>query len=753
MFLHAQKCNLKLKGVVIDEHTQEPLEFATIYIEELQTGATADSGGNFLVPGLCKGEYHIKLSHIGCNGTRFFLKLTKDTFLNLTLHHHSEFTNEVGVHQKRESRSSSISTTIEGEDIKDNGDKSLADIVEDIQGVSVLKTGTGVSKPVIHGLYGNRVSVVNNGIKQGGQQWGNDHAPEIDPFVAHHIAVVKGASALEYSSNALGGVILIESEDIPKEPHLHGAVHSIGQSNGRGITLNAQVEKYGKLVAWRVIGTMKKNGNFHTPDYYLTNTGKNEYDFAIQLEKEIRKWKNTLYYSYFNAEMGILRGSHIGNLTDLQLALKKDEPFFTEDKFSYSIAAPRQEVGHHLLKLESYKKLKNKNRIKLTYAFQLNTRKEFDIRRTGRSSLPALSMQKSTNIGKALYEIGLANRTFLSLGLVGELQNNVNNPETGILPLIPNYASAQPGGFFILKRNGKKLFSELGMRYDYKIFNVKSISKSLPRKIEQSSLEYRNVNVMAGANYEITKKMKLNASLGYVERAPEINELFSNGLHQGVSGIEEGDKSIKSEKSYKALLSYEVQLKNKVFFQALGYYQWINDFIYLQPQDSFRLTIRGAYPLYLYKQTDVAIYGSDFLLTYEPKNNLRFVFKYSMLKGENVKENLALINLPSNNMSLAVKYSIKDKKKWKNNNIKLGVRHVFAQDEELGEQDYVLPPDAYSLMDFNASSTFQFKKTNLKLGFEIENLLNENYKDYLDRQRYYAFSPGRNIKVKIGFIF
>ena len=753
ILLNAQNCNLSLKGVVLDEHTEQPLEFTNVYIEELERGAIADSNGSFSIYGLCKGEYHIKLSHIGCNGIRLFLNLTRDTFLNLTLHHHSEFTNEVGVHGKRENRSSSLSSTITKEDVADKGDKSLAEIVEDIQGVSVLKTGAGVSKPVIHGMYGNRVTVVNNGIRQGGQQWGNDHAPEIDPFVANHIAVVKGASALEYSSNALGGVVLIESSEIKKEPHLHGSIHSILQSNGRGITFNSQVEKYSKSIAWRATGTYKRNGDLQTPEYFLTNTGKEEKNLALQLEKEVKNWKSTLYYSYVNAKMGILRGAHIGNLTDLKTALEREEPFFTSDEFSYDIDAPKQEVQHHLFKLETQKKLINKNRIKLTYALQWNDRKEFDVRRGNRSDLPALSMQKSTNFGKATYELSVAKKVKLKLGALGELQNNVNNPETGILPLIPNYSSLQPGGFLVLKRTRKKFYSEVGVRYDYKVFDIKAITETIPRAIENVNLSFHNINFMAGANYDIRKKMKINLSLGYVERAPEINELFSNGLHQGVSGIEEGDRNVQSEKSHKALVSYEVQIKNKLFFQALGYYQWIKDFIYLQPQDSFRLTIRGAYPLYLYRQTDAILYGSDYLLTYEPKENVRLVVKYSHIKGENLKDDLPLINLPSNNLNVVIKYSIKDIKRWKDNTVKLSYKYFFEQEEELGEQDYVAPPPAYALLNFNAGTTLYLKKASLKLGLEVENLTNEKYNDYLDRQRYYAYSVGRNIKVKLGLLF
>ena len=127
----------------------------------------------------------------------------------------------------------------------------------------------------------------------------------------------------------------------------------------------------------------------------MTNTGKREGNIALQLEKNFRsKWQNQLYYSLFNTEIGILRGSHVGNLTDLEEAIGRDEPFFTKENFSYEIEAPRQLVTHHLLKLESKYSISEQSFLNFQYGGQLNDRKEFDVRRSGRSELPALSLEQ-----------------------------------------------------------------------------------------------------------------------------------------------------------------------------------------------------------------------------------------------------------------------------------------------------------------------------------------------------------------------
>ncbi len=752
--LQAQNCNLILSGHVLDKGTGIPLAFSNILLEDQKRGVVSDSSGFFQFKNLCPDEYHIQVSHIGCEPQTTFITMHQDTTVSILLNHHVEFLDEIVVHGDKDENSAQISSTLSKEEIEQNSHKNLSDILEQLSGVSVLKNGTGISKPVVHGLYGNRVAILNNGIEQSGQQWGNDHAPEIDPFFASHLSVVKGASALAYGSNSLGSVVLVESDKISKDPHLHGLVNYTFNSNGLGNTLNTQFEKNSPWAAWRLSGTLKLQGDSQTPSYFLTNTGKREGNLAFQVEKKINdKWFTDFYLSTFNTEIGVLRGSHIGNLTDLETAFQREKPLFTEDNFSYKINAPRQQVNHHLLKIESRYYLKENQLLKFKYGGQLNNRKEFDIRRGGRTNKPSLSLRQFAHFAELNYQHSFKNNFLLKSGLQYRFIHNNNRPGTGVLPLIPNYESHTASAFLIGQKELGRAFFELGGRFDQKFINVAAISESLPRVFEYFNHQFSNYSLSSGARYDLTESLEATFNLGYMLRAPEVNELYSYGLHQGVSGIEEGTRSLNSEKSLKGIFSLDWFFQKKLFFQALAYYQNIQDYIYLQPQDQFRLTIRGAFPVFKYEQTDARILGSDLLLSYEPTPSTKWIFKYSYIKGRDLSNNLTLINIPANNLFSSINFSLKDQKQFNNSTFSINGKYVFQQREILPEQDFLATPDAYFLLGLKANTTLPFAHSKLHLGVSIENLLNTTYRDYLNRLRYFADEPGINVVFNLKYAF
>ncbi len=743
-----------MSGYVFDKSTGIPLEYTTIYLDEAKTGATTDASGFFNIGSLCPGNYHARISHIGCETQRRFIILSRDTVLTIYLSHHAELLDEVVVHGSKAENSTQTSNTLNREVISGQSNKNLSDILENIAGVSSLRNGSGISKPVIHGLYGNRVAILNNGIPQAGQQWGIDHAPEIDPFVAHHLSVVKGASALAYGTNSLGSVVLVEVDDIKDDPHLHGQVNYIFQTNGLGHTLNTSLEKNGKLAAWRLTGTLKQRGDTQSTEYFLTNTGKKEGNLAVQLQKDFgTKWRNELYYSWFNTEIGILRGSHVGNLTDLEEAIGREMPFFTKDKFSYTIEAPRQLVSHHLLKIESTYRLGETSFLNFKYGGQLNTRKEFDVRRSGRSDIPALSLDQFSHFFEAAFNSSTASDFLLKPGIQMTMIDNTNDPETGILPLIPDYRAYTPAAFFILKKGFPKLFFEAGARYSLNHLNVITFSETLPRTIERFDHLFHNFAFSGGLKYTFSQNLKLNVDAGFMRRAPEVNELYSFGLHQGVSGIEEGNRDLMPESSLKFILTNDWAFRNKLFVQTILYYQKIDDYIFLEPQNEFRLTIRGAFPLFLYKQTDANIYGGDLLVTFEPRNDLKFVARYAVVRGEDRINKNGLIFMPADNVFASAGYTFRDLNSLKNNFIALNGSYVFKQTRVPPELDFLPPPDAYFLLGMSAGTSLQFKRSKLKFTLSIDNLLNEKYRDYLNRLRYFADDTGIDVSLGVNLVF
>ncbi len=753
--VQAQTCTIKLSGKVVEKGNSTPLSFATIKIIDLQSvGAIADVDGKFEVPNLCPGSYHLEISFVGYNPQIFYLNLEENTEITFELSLHNELLNEIVVHGDKTEITTQIHNVIGEDKIRAEGNKNLADVLESVAGVSVLKTGSGVSKPIIHGLYGNRVSILNNGIVQAGQQWGNDHGPEIDLFVANHISVVKGAAAVEYGGNAIGGVVLVNPYSIGNDPHLHGKSTYVFQSNGLGHTLNTQIEKADDWASWRATGTIKYMGDTKAPNYYLTNTGKREANLALQVEKYFSdNWQASAYYSIFNTDIGILRGSHIGNLTDLEEAIGRDKPFFTQDDFSYKIQSPHQKVTHHLLKLESEHTIDDNQFLTFTYGGQIDDRREYDVRRSGRSEIPALSLLLFSHSLDVGYEKNASNGVNTKFGIQTNYTNNTNNPETEILPLIPDYQSTSVAGFGVWQKETNKWLTEVGARYSFKYLQVVAISRTLPRKIERTNHPFSNYTINAGIKRIFEVPLQMSANIGYAQRAPEVNELYSNGLHQGVSGIEEGSKDLVSESSLKGIFSIDWKINDRVLIQGSGYVQNIHNYIYLEPQEELRLTIRGAFPVFLYKQTNALIYGSDLLISYNPSQQVKFNLVYALVRGEDKTNNAPLIYMPSDNIKGTFSLFPKDKKTWVDNSFSINGRYVFEQTRLLAEQDLLAPPPGYFLLGLAIGSGIHLEKTHLNFKLRVENMLNTTYRDYLNRMRYFADDLGINVSLNVNYTF
>ena len=750
----AQNFNLAISGFVTDVSTGIPISYANIFVKELKLVDVTDSLGFFSIEPICKGKYHISISHIGCETQELYLNVLSDTKITVFLDHNSQLLDEVAIVGQGGKVTTQETQSLNSESIAQNSDKNLATMLEDITGVSTIKNGSGIAKPVVHGLYGNRLTILNNGISQSGQQWGVDHSPEIDPLVANRITMIKGVGSLEYQGSSLGSVILVEPKKIAQEPHLHGDGRYFFESNGLGHGVNLELKQYSKFLAWRMVGTLKKSGDNRTSKYFLRNTGNKEANVALQFERSWnKKWYSDLYFSSFNAEFGVLRGSHIGNLTDLEEALERDVPFFTEDKFSYSISSPYQKVNHHLLKFHTKCRLSDKQWFDITYAAQYNLRKEFDVRRSGRSDIPALSLKQVSNFVEVKYQNYLPRNWEFKSGVQINRVGNTNLPETGILPLITDYISHEYGVFGLVSKNVEKTTIEFAGRYDFENRNIAAISISVPREIIRYENEYHNLSAMGGVTHEFGKGWKATYNIGYAARNPEVNELYSNGLHQGVSGIEEGDPNLNKEISVKNTLSIKGNIKNKLFVEGLFYYQKIDNYIFLNPQDEIRLTIRGAFPVFKYEQTDARLIGFDLAATYLATERFNISCKYSYLIGYDLKNSLHLVYMPSNNLYAALNYQIPKFKKFQNVEFQVNNRYIVKQKNLLSSQDFVAPPDSYYLLGIKVAAEKQLTKLRLTMFVRAENLLNETYRDYLNRQRYFTDDLGFNLILGINISF
>ena len=137
--------------------------------------------------------------------------------------------------------------------------------MENIPGVQAMDIGSGFSKPMIRGMGFNRVAVLENGIKQEGQQWGADHGLELDAFNVDAVNVMKGPASLLYGSDAMGGVIDIAPVQVPAENMLFGDVTLLGKSVNE--TIGASLMLGIKRNAWytRLRYSEQRFGDYRIP--------------------------------------------------------------------------------------------------------------------------------------------------------------------------------------------------------------------------------------------------------------------------------------------------------------------------------------------------------------------------------------------------------------------------------------------------------------------------------------------------------
>lgn len=779
---YSQDCKSKFFGEVHDFHDGTALVAATIYIENLNKYTTTNKNGTFSIDNLCDGKITIVVSHLACETKRFDIEISSDTFYEINLEHHIEELNEIKVQGKSSDKlhKTAQETILKTETIERFSAFSLGDALKQVSGVSSINTGNAIVKPVINGLHSSRLIVMTNGVRLQDQEWGIEHAPNIDLNTAGSINVIKGANALAYGGDGIGGIIVLKPSNISLKDSLYGKTIISGQTNGRGYNLNSSLTKTYKK-GWYIggQGSIKRFGDFEAPDYNLTNTGLNSKAFSINTGFKTFEKGFNIYYSFLNNKIGILRSSHIGNIEDLVNAINNQQPLVIDD-FSYDIQAPSQDVTHHVLKANFFKRFKKFGRLEVQYDFQNNQRLEYDIRIGDRKDKPALDLTLKTHTIRTSVKLDSKTNITYKLGVNAGYQNNFANPDTGVRRLIPDYDKYDIGVFAIYEHQlNDKTNLDVGLRYDFNRIDALKFyqtSRWIERgyDIDFSNIvidvfgsqlltnpvfDYHNVSASAGVSYKITDHDSFIFNYGLSNRAPNPSELFSDGLHHSAARIELGGLNITQETSNRVSGTYNYQNDSfSLSFEA--FYNHIKDYIFIQPIGTEQ-TIRGAFPVWGYNQTNAALHGLDLTINYKFNKQWSLNNKSSFIRGRDLAQDQALIDMPSFKTINILGYS---NRKWLNFNSELHSELVLQQNNfpnnnfevfiptsgEMVVADVSSTPPTYHLFHLQSDITLNLSnKTDLNLGLNITNIFNISYRENLNRLRYFADDLGRNIMLQL----
>lgn len=745
-------CEHGIQGFVHSASDHKPLPYCSIRVPELRTQLLSDSLGFFRICAVPATYERIRLvlKTLGYDSLDVQVK-PGGKVLHLHLRENSQWLHQVdvkGEHRHFESEVSE-SQALHKTDLERARGESLGKVLSRLPGVFSVQTGPGIAKPMLQGMTGMRVAIVQQGVKLEGQQWGFDHAPETDPGLADEIVVVKGAQTLRYGPEAIGGLILLDAGDLAPAGKLQGKWGAGYHTNGRGFHQLLSLENgFGKehSFQWRLRGNVRKSGAYSSPAYVLGNTGNEELSLQGILRHSFgTRWKNELQFSEYHTRIGIFPGSHISSAEGVRAAFQRPDSSYRY-AFSYHINRPNQLVGHRILKIKSQYQLSEKEEIQASLAYQYDARKEFDLVRLSGSNCPdcpQLSFFLQSWTPELLYVHKKDGRE-IKAGLTGQYLANITRRHI----LIPNFRQQQVGAFVIGQWFRDRWAYEAGIRADYRHLQI---FRYVGNQLEEPVHHFSQFMANAGLRYLFNDHWHVKANLVASQRPPHVAELYANGVHQGSPGFEKGNPGMRPETIFNANLGIHHESEH-VEMVAQGFATYSPNYLYLSPVgDSIITTIRGAFPLFEYRQSEVRLMGGDFSLTAKVGKNLSLLASGSMIRAWNFTDRNYLVYQPADRIRL--------QGRWQQelSDIQIsflaGPQFVSKQFRAPQNIDFLPPPSGYVLWSAGLGLHREKKPFPFDLSLELENAFNTRYRDYLNRFRYFAWDLGRNVHFRLTIPF
>ncbi|MEO6305535.1 MAG: TonB-dependent receptor, partial [Bacteroidia bacterium] len=528
-----------LRGAVTSIIDDKPIPGVIVNLPELNAQTETDSSGTFSFKNIAKGYYQLQVIKFGYAHftARVFINDSSIT-KNVQIKPDPNYLNEIVVYGDQQSKRSETSNTIDVLDAKtmrELGALSLSDGIAKLPGVNQLSTGAGISKPVIRGLFGNRIQTVLLGMRFDNQQWQDEHGLGLTDIGVDRIEIIKGPSSLFYGSEAMGGVLNIINEKNAPVGKTQADVSSRFFSNTYGYSVDAGVKRSTQKINWGIrLGTESHADYSDGNNMRILNSRFGGYVGKASLGFRHKRWINENTYMFAQNSFGFLMDAY-------QVYDKAD------DRLSRSFERP-----HHTVVINMFTSqntfLLNASKLKINLGFHSNNRQEQE----GASGI-SLDMVLDTYTGLINWTKDFNETTQLVIGSQNQFQTNLNN---GSRIIVPNANLFESSLFSYLKKHYKYIVIEGGIRYDYKDIQtlptgvLNSGSPYNPgTKVIPTNKNYSTVNGALGASVFDTKhiNVKLNVSSGY--RGPNLAELSSNGLHEGSLRYELGNIDLKVEQN------------------------------------------------------------------------------------------------------------------------------------------------------------------------------------------------------------
>jgi iron complex outermembrane receptor protein len=712
-----------IRGHVLDAATGTPLPGAQVRIVELNRSELTHGDGEFHFSRLAGGRYTLVIERLGYRRAMRVVEVGGDdsAYLRVSL----EFSalelpglTATGVVGQRMGEDLSRATTVlGGQELARKLDGTIAATLDGQPGVTLSSMGPATARPVIRGLGGDRILILEDGERVGDlSASGPDHAVAVEAVTAKQIEVVRGPAALLYGSNALGGVVNVIREEIPTSltDQLHGSVSLQGQSVNRGVSGGGYVTGSTGPLAFRFEGSARTSGDLHTPVGVLENTQARTYNLSAGGSWIGERGYAGLAYRFYDSGYGVPGHHHHHG---------HDEHDEHDDEGGVSVEMRRHTVRGGALRRPAgglFTAIEVDGTFSDYYHREIEGNGETGTEFTLLSGTGSL-LARHDKLGP------------FSSGALG-LQAQWRDLEVGgelVAPPTSEYALA---GFIMQEIDLQPIRLEFGGRYDWRRITPREVELEVDIG-EVRARTFGSVSASVGAVYDLGAGVGLGVSVARAFRTPDVTELYSQGPHLATYSVEIGNPDLGAETGLGTDLFLRVT-RDRVKGELAAFRNGISHYIF--PRRTGAIDPVTDLPIYRFVGENAVLSGLEGRTELSVTDRLVLDGSASYVRGTLSGTDEPLPFIPPLSGQLGARYETPGYF------VGVGAKLTSAQDR-LGE--FEERTAGYASFDATAGYRWLAFGRMHMLTLRADNLTDTEYRDHLSRIKDIMPQPGRSISL------